>query len=99
MGTAGSSDLPCVSPEGGMRHPLLACLLVMLAGCAPTARRCCDYTPPGAPAVPPRAVVFVANGSGDYRTVTANLSPVVAEQRLPLQIETVTWSHGYGRYV
>jgi pimeloyl-ACP methyl ester carboxylesterase len=45
------------------------------------------------------AVVFVANGSGDFRTVTANLTDVIAEQCVPLQIETVLWSHGYGRYV
>jgi pimeloyl-ACP methyl ester carboxylesterase len=43
--------------------------------------------------------VFVANGSGDLSTVTANLNEVVAEQRVPLQVETVPWSHGYGRYV
>jgi pimeloyl-ACP methyl ester carboxylesterase len=44
-------------------------------------------------------VVFVANGSGDFRTVTYNLTQVVAEAQVPLQVETVTWSHGYARYI
>jgi pimeloyl-ACP methyl ester carboxylesterase len=44
-------------------------------------------------------VVFVANGSGDFRIVTANLSRVVAETATPLRVETLVWSHGYGRYV
>jgi pimeloyl-ACP methyl ester carboxylesterase len=44
-------------------------------------------------------VVFVANGSGDFRTVSENLCRVVAETGTPLQVETVAWSHGLGRYV
>jgi pimeloyl-ACP methyl ester carboxylesterase len=44
-------------------------------------------------------VVFIANGSGDFRTVSANLRQVVAETATPLQVETFVWSHGYGRYV
>jgi pimeloyl-ACP methyl ester carboxylesterase len=44
-------------------------------------------------------VVFVANGSGDFRTVSMNLSRVVAETATPLQVETLVWSHGFGRYV
>jgi pimeloyl-ACP methyl ester carboxylesterase len=44
-------------------------------------------------------VVFIANGSGDFRSVTANLCRVVAETAAPLQVETFVWSHGYGRYV
>jgi pimeloyl-ACP methyl ester carboxylesterase len=44
-------------------------------------------------------VVFVANGSGDFRTVSTNLGRVVAEACVPLQVETVAWSLGYGRYL
>jgi pimeloyl-ACP methyl ester carboxylesterase len=82
-----------------MRKPFFACLLIMGVGCATTAPRYDVLHPPLAPAVCPTAVVFVANGSGDFRSVTANLTEVVAEQRVPLQIETVHWSHGYGRYI
>jgi pimeloyl-ACP methyl ester carboxylesterase len=44
-------------------------------------------------------VVFVANGSGDYRSVSANLSQVVTETATQLQIETVPWSHGRWRFL
>jgi pimeloyl-ACP methyl ester carboxylesterase len=44
-------------------------------------------------------VVFVANGSGDYRSVSANLSQVVTETATPLQLQTVPWSHGPGRFL
>jgi pimeloyl-ACP methyl ester carboxylesterase len=44
-------------------------------------------------------VVFVANGSGDFRTVSANLCQAVAEAAAPLQVETFVWSRGCGRYV
>src|SRR5215207_6842039 len=82
-----------------MRKPLFACLLVTVAGCASAAPRPNVTHPPMPPAAPAKAVVFVANGSGDFRTVTANLNEVVAGQRVPLQIETVTWSRGFGRYL
>jgi pimeloyl-ACP methyl ester carboxylesterase len=44
-------------------------------------------------------VVFVANGSGDSRSVSANLSQVVTETATPLQVETVPWRHGRWRYL
>jgi pimeloyl-ACP methyl ester carboxylesterase len=44
-------------------------------------------------------VVFVANGSGDFRTASTNLCQAVAEAAAPLQVETFVWSRGYGRYV
>jgi pimeloyl-ACP methyl ester carboxylesterase len=48
---------------------------------------------------PPVGVVFVANGSGDIRSVSANLSNVIAETGAPLQLETCPWSHGWGRFL
>jgi pimeloyl-ACP methyl ester carboxylesterase len=44
-------------------------------------------------------VVFVANGAGDSRSASDNLARVVAETHTPLQVETVLWSRGSGRYV
>ncbi len=44
-------------------------------------------------------VVFIANGSGDIRSVTAGLETAVAEAGLPLEVETFVWSHGFGRYL
>jgi pimeloyl-ACP methyl ester carboxylesterase len=42
-------------------------------------------------------VVFVADGSGDYRTTSAALCDAVRDTAAPLRIETVVWSHGYRR--
>jgi pimeloyl-ACP methyl ester carboxylesterase len=42
-------------------------------------------------------VVFVADGSGDFRTTSAALCEVVRDTGAPLRIETFVWSHGYGR--
>jgi pimeloyl-ACP methyl ester carboxylesterase len=48
---------------------------------------------------PARGIVFVCDGSGDFRTVSESLSQAINETGLPLAVETVVWSHGYGRYV
>jgi pimeloyl-ACP methyl ester carboxylesterase len=82
-----------------MRIVLLTSLLPLLAGCAAAGYRADAARPAVPPAQPPRGVVFVANGSGDFRTVSANLGRVVADTGTPLEIETVTWSHGTGRYI
>jgi pimeloyl-ACP methyl ester carboxylesterase len=82
-----------------MRTLLIASWLPLLTGCLSvggTFDVCCKNRPP---APDPTGVVFVANGSGDFRTVTASLGQVVAETAAPLRIETVLWSHGFGRYV
>ncbi|OAI42278.1 hypothetical protein AYO40_00095 [Planctomycetaceae bacterium SCGC AG-212-D15] len=42
-------------------------------------------------------IVFVADGAGGFEGTSDRLREVVAEQRLPLQIETVDWTHGYLR--
>jgi pimeloyl-ACP methyl ester carboxylesterase len=42
-------------------------------------------------------VVFVADGSGDYRTTSAALCDAVRDTGAPLRIETFVWSHGYRR--
>jgi pimeloyl-ACP methyl ester carboxylesterase len=81
-----------------MRTLFLTCLASLLAGCSAVGYRTAA-SPALPPSQPPQGVVFVANGSGDFRTVSTNLSRVVAETGTPLQIETVAWSHGYGRYI
>ncbi len=47
---------------------------------------------------PARGIVFAADGSGDFRTLSGNMAQAVAESQLPLAVETVVWSHGYGHY-
>jgi pimeloyl-ACP methyl ester carboxylesterase len=71
----------------------------LLAGCSSAGLRpevCCAVAQPAAP---PVGVVFVANGSGNFPTVSTSLCQAVAETAAPLQVETFVWSHGYGRYV
>lgn len=42
-------------------------------------------------------VVFVADGSGDYRTTSKTLCEAVRACAAPLRVETFVWSHGYRR--
>jgi pimeloyl-ACP methyl ester carboxylesterase len=46
-----------------------------------------------------QGIVLIANGSGDFRTVTAGLEEAVAQTGAPLQLETCVWSHGFCRYL
>ena len=81
-----------------MRGILAACLLPLLSGCL-GAHYGLDAARPLPPSGHPVGVVFIANGSGDFRGVSKNLSQVVAETGAPLEIETCVWSHGYLRYL
>lgn len=83
-----------------MRPSLLACAAAAcLAGCCTAGPRHSLRVAARAPGPGPKAVAFVANGSGDFRTVSANLSCVAAGEAAPLEVVTVLWSHGLGRYV
>jgi pimeloyl-ACP methyl ester carboxylesterase len=62
-------------------------------GCA-TARETV-YSP--RPSVPPRGVILVADGAGNFQAASAALRAAVTEQHLPLAVETFEWSHGYPR--
>ncbi|MGH7170943.1 MAG: serine aminopeptidase domain-containing protein [Gemmataceae bacterium] len=42
-------------------------------------------------------IVFVADGSGDYRTTSKALYEATRACGTPLRVETFVWSHGYGR--
>ncbi len=81
-----------------MRTPFQLRLIVLsafalTAGCATTGQQ-----PVSCGCVSPNAdVVFVADGSGDYRTTSAALCQASRDTGTPLRIETFAWSHGYGR--
>src|SRR6185437_14591992 len=67
--------------------------LVLAAGCATTRQ-----VPMSCGSLSPNAdVVYVADGSGDYRTTSAALGQAVRDTGAPLRIETIAWSHGYSR--
>ena len=70
----------------------LLCLL-LAAGCA-TSRQ---PVPPCGCTAPNADVVFVADGSGDYRTASRAVCDAVNACAVPLRVETFVWSHGYGR--
>ena len=45
------------------------------------------------------AVVFCADGAGGLGETTDTLAHVIAEERVPLRVEKVEWSHGEGRFL
>jgi pimeloyl-ACP methyl ester carboxylesterase len=49
-----------------------------------------------APDQPAEGVVLVADGSGDLRQVTGNLTTVVRDSQAPVSVQRVQWSHGKG---
>jgi pimeloyl-ACP methyl ester carboxylesterase len=79
------------------RHPRVLVLFGVLAagsGCAVNRPFVVYVPPPG-----PTDIVFVANGSGDYRSTSSALAEAASADSLPLRIETLVWSHGYRRIV
>jgi pimeloyl-ACP methyl ester carboxylesterase len=42
-------------------------------------------------------VVFSVDGAGDFQASTRDLAKTIEEQGLPLVVQQVNWSHGYGR--
>jgi pimeloyl-ACP methyl ester carboxylesterase len=86
-------------PEKRVRTLYSVCLLPLLTGCGTLGYQSVTYRPTVGYAAPPTGVVIVANGSGDFRTVSTNLCQAVADSGAPLQVETFVWSRGYGRYL
>lgn len=72
---------------------ILPALLAFTAGCAATQQ---PVVTRGS-AAPDADIVFVADGSGDYRTTSTALGRAVGDSGATLRIETFVWSHGYGR--
>ncbi len=82
-----------------MRRLPLMILVAFLAGCRTAGPGGDVYRTAFPPVANPAGVVFVANGSGDSRTVSTNLSYLVAEAGLPLWVEPHVWSLGPRRNV
>lgn len=47
----------------------------------------------------PPAVIFVADGAGDFRAASSSMRKVLDKDGLPGSVQTVIWSHGYMRIV
>jgi hypothetical protein len=57
----------------------------------------CAAQAPARPESPPRRVVFVADGAGDYRSCSQSMRSTACADGLPLEVVTFVWSHGYRR--
>jgi pimeloyl-ACP methyl ester carboxylesterase len=64
---------------------------VLSLGCAGLSQR-----PPVIAPSCSQAIVFVADGAGDFRVTSTFLREVVAHDGCPVHVETFPWSHGYG---
>jgi pimeloyl-ACP methyl ester carboxylesterase len=73
----------------------LSLAALALAGCAASRTFRAHRSDPAT--VIPCAVVFVADGAGNFQASSAAIRKVAEEDGLPLDIRTFEWSHGYGR--
>lgn len=74
---------------------LLGLILGTAAGCAAPRAELCPPPPPPKPGA--RGVIFSIDGAGDYHASSEALRHAVDEAGLPLDVETISWSHGRGR--
>lgn len=65
------------------------------SGCAGTRTQVTAYYPQQ----PQRDIVFVIPGTGNSPSLPTNMRQVVADEHLPLYVETFEWTHGNGRYL
>jgi pimeloyl-ACP methyl ester carboxylesterase len=68
--------------------------LLATGGCA-TARH--EVMTPAVPAAGTRGIIFSVDGAGGFDATSDAVRKVVAEECLPLTVDVVHWSHGYGR--
>jgi pimeloyl-ACP methyl ester carboxylesterase len=76
-------------------HWLLLGCLVAGGGCATAPRQQSAYAPPACE----RGVIFSIDGAGGFEATSASLRETVQATGTPLRVETVSWSHGYGRSI
>jgi pimeloyl-ACP methyl ester carboxylesterase len=69
-------------------------VILLLPGCAVLPLR---ESEPVLPPARPGGVVFSVDGAGDFQASTRALTRTIEEQGLPLLVQQVNWSHGYGR--
>src|SRR5262245_43942256 len=90
---------PSLRPLSGERVSRLCAvyLLTLVAGCSAVGARpeLSRYTPPSG--APTAGVIYVANGAGDYRSLSEHMSALVSRSGAPWEVETFAWSHGARR--
>jgi pimeloyl-ACP methyl ester carboxylesterase len=73
----------------------IGAILLGISGCASTEQQ---VRSPSF-ARPAGGVVFVADGAGGFEATSSSLRQCIQEAGLPLSVETLEWSHGYGRII
>jgi pimeloyl-ACP methyl ester carboxylesterase len=76
-------------------HWLLLGCIVAGGGCISAPKQQSAYSPTGYE----RGVIFSIDGAGGFEATSASLRETVRATGLPLRVETVSWSHGYGRSI
>jgi pimeloyl-ACP methyl ester carboxylesterase len=78
------------------RFPIFAIIVALpvLSGCAGPTR---VETRAPVPIAPEAGIVYSASGAGSFFSSTDALAEAIQERGLPLRVEPVAWSHGYGR--
>jgi pimeloyl-ACP methyl ester carboxylesterase len=92
MSDAGKKTLRIFN--GNRRALALSLLCLLVSGCATA-----PLAPPSLAGAPAGAMVFAADGAGNFQAASRTLRAVSRSAKCPLQVETVNWSHGYGRVV
>jgi hypothetical protein len=72
---------------------VVAGVVALLPACAALPRQ----APAALAPVPPRHVLFVADGAGDYRAASTAIRETAQADGWPLDVRTFVWSHGYMR--
>jgi pimeloyl-ACP methyl ester carboxylesterase len=70
--------------------------LVGLSGCALNRTEVRTYSPAGGNE---QGVVYSVDGAGGFQASSGALRQVIEKEGLPLRVEPVVWSHGWGRVV
>src|SRR5262245_13056465 len=76
-------------------HGLFLGFMLASAGCLSAPPQQSAYAPPCCE----RGVIFSIDGAGGFEASSASLRETVQATGLPLRVETVSWSHGYGRSI
>lgn len=73
---------------------LFPATLLFAAGCASARQDVSPYRPCGQ-----RAVIFSVDGAGGWHSPSQAIREAIQAENLPIGLEVVEWSHGYGRVI
>jgi pimeloyl-ACP methyl ester carboxylesterase len=82
-----------------VRWGLRLSALLLATGCASMPASAPKTTTSRAALRSARGIVFCADGAGGFGWTTEALAGTAAEERIPIHVEFVDWSHGWGRMI